>query len=448
MGSLVNRGGQGAAALKNASAHGERLKANKGAAETDEGADKNKTLGKGLDKESRKETRKETRKESRLAWRRVAIVGSLTIALFVYALSDKEGANVALGSLADTYVSVTAFVAATLILLLAVERISGFDAARFMGENKRWELPMASFLGALPGCGGALVVVTQYVKGGLSFGALIAVLTATMGDAAFLILAKEPQTGLLLIAVTFWVGWGSGIVVNAVHGENFMRRKTDRKGGSDIAAEAGEHSCRMLLSASKWRSWVDGVWFLLLVPGIVGAILYAFQVDVLSWRFWGISSGVVFAIFTIVCIASWVLFSGPTGRETRERETQSVTWRSVIDDTNFVTAWVVAAFLVFNMTVHLFALDLESIFGAAYIFLPLIAIAVGFVPGCGPQILVAATYIGGLIPFSALLGNAISNDGDALFPALALAPGAAAVATLYSAVPALVISYVLLFLGH
>ena len=46
------------------------------------------------------------------------------------------------------------------------------------------------------------------------------------------------------------------------------------------------------------------------------------------------------------------------------------------------------------------------------------------------------------------MGNAISNDGDALFPALAMAPGAAVVATLYSAVPALVISYALLFLGY
>ena len=46
------------------------------------------------------------------------------------------------------------------------------------------------------------------------------------------------------------------------------------------------------------------------------------------------------------------------------------------------------------------------------------------------------------------MGNAISNDGDALFPALALAPGAAVIATLYSAVPALLIAYALMFFGH
>jgi hypothetical protein len=45
------------------------------------------------------------------------------------------------------------------------------------------------------------------------------------------------------------------------------------------------------------------------------------------------------------------------------------------------------------------------------------------------------------VPFSALIANAISTDGDALFPAIALAPRAAIAATLYSAVPALLVGY-------
>ena len=38
-------------------------------------------------------------------------------------------------------------------------------------------------------------------------------------------------------------------------------------------------------------------------------------------------------------------------------------------------------------------------------------------------------YVNGVIPFSAQLANAISNDGDALFPAIAIAPKAAILAT-------------------
>ena len=45
-------------------------------------------------------------------------------------------------------------------------------------------------------------MVTQYVSP-LSFGSVVAVLTATMGDAAFLLIAQEPMTGLMMIAVGF-----------------------------------------------------------------------------------------------------------------------------------------------------------------------------------------------------------------------------------------------------
>jgi hypothetical protein len=42
---------------------------------------------------------------------------------------------------------------------------------------------------------------------------------------------------------------------------------------------------------------------------------------------------------------------------------------------------------------------------------------------------------------SAQIANAISNDGDALFPIIALAPKAALIASLYSAVPAMITGY-------
>ena len=39
------------------------------------------------------------------------------------------------------------------------------------------------------------------------------------------------------------------------------------------------------------------------------------------------------------------------------------------------------------------------------------------------------------------MGNAISNDGDALFPAIALNPSAAFWATIYSTIPAMIMAY-------
>ena len=79
-------------------------------------------------------------------------------------------------------------------------------------------------------------------------------------------------------------------------------------------------------------------------------------------------------------------------------------------------------------------------------FVPLIAILLGFLPGCGPQIIVTTFYLNGYIPLSAEMGNAIANDGDALFPAIALAPKAAIIATLYSGIPAIIVAYGYMYL--
>jgi hypothetical protein len=111
------------------------------------------------------------------------------------------------------------------------------------------------------------------------------------------------------------------------------------------------------------------------------------------------------------------------------------------EETSFIAIWVIGAYLAYDYLVAYAGLDLEALFSSIAIYLPLIAILIGFVPGCGPQVLVTTLYINGVVPFAALIGNVISNDGDALFPAIALDPKAAIVATLYSAIPALIVAY-------
>ena len=118
----------------------------------------------------------------------------------------------------------------------------------------------------------------------------------------------------------------------------------------------------------------------------------------------------------------------------------------VVDTTNFVTTWVICGFLVFEIFMYITSYDLKTFFDIWLPFVPMMAIFFGFLPGCGPQIVVTTFYLNGFIPLSAEIGNAISNDGDALFPAIALAPKAAVIATLYSAIPAFIFAYGYMFL--
>ena len=88
-------------------------------------------------------------------------------------------------------------------------------------------------------------------------------------------------------------------------------------------------------------------------------------------------------------------------------------------ETAFVTFWVMAAYLTFEFSM-LFSGTNEAEL-AKYsdgIIAVVIASFIGLIPGCGPQIIAITAYTKDLISFPALAANAISQDGDALFPLL------------------------------
>ncbi|MEM7221606.1 MAG: putative manganese transporter [Pseudomonadota bacterium] len=321
---------------------------------------------------------------------------------------------ITLTSLSDAYLQVSVFVAATLALFYGLERALGLDTERLLERVGAWQVPAAALMGALPGCGGAVMVVTQYASGRLGFGAVVAVLTATMGDAAFLLLAREPLTGLAVFALGMVVGTVSGLVVDALHGPNFLR--LPRRAPAAVSTRPG------------WgKGVVQGFWLALMAPGLILGIALAFQIDVGPW---GEALGVAGAL---LCLGMWIL--------RRHGSASGSTVARVVTDTNFVTLWVVVAYLTYELGVHLTGLDLKTWFAVYGPVIPLVGVLVGFLPGCGPQVVVTTLYLNGVVPLSAQLGNAISNDGDALFPALAVAPKASIVATLYSALPALLVAY-------
>ncbi|QPB83297.1 hypothetical protein CWC22_009960 [Pseudoalteromonas rubra] len=343
-----------------------------------------------------------------------------------------------IATLADAFFQVSVFVAGTLaIYYFLVDRLPQLELSYLKAKSPALEISMAAVLGALPGCGGAIIVVTQFTKGQASFASVVAVLTATMGDAAFLLLAKKPIEGLTIITLGIAVGIVSGLVVNLLHKPGFCQ--PDAQSKNVIECKAPSSAIRF--SEPVWR-WV-------LLPCLMIALLIAFNTDLGILTQPVELAGAALALFALTI---WALSSkGQSYREvTAEDDEQDPPSKlaKVIHDTHFVTAWVVASFMLYELSVALFGLDLAAWFSQYAVFAPLIAIAIGMLPGCGPQIVVTSLYIQGVLPFSALAANAVANDGDALFPALALAPGAAVVATLYSAIPALFVGYGLYYFAN
>ena len=344
--------------------------------------------------------------------------------------SPAEARGLVLTSLADAYLGVSVFVAATLGAIYYLEHSLEIDVPGLLRKYHRWQVPVAAALGALPGCGGAVAVVTQYVRGSISFGSLVAVLSATMGDAAFLLLAAEPTTGLLVFALGFVVGAISGFVVDGIHGGEFLRTTHP-----DVPDQIDR---KPLPRLNRLRP----VWAILLVPGLVLGVLDLFQVetDALFGPLAAYGPTEIVGIAgALLAFAMWTL--DPELRFDPGVSRAGGAFVRTVDVTNFVTVWVIVGFLVYELGIHFTGIDLAVLFDTYAPLIPLLAVLVGFLPGCGPQIVVTSLYITGAMPLSGQLANAISNDGDALFPALAVAPRAAFVATVYSGIPALLVGY-------
>ena len=334
-----------------------------------------------------------------------------------------------LSSASDAYIAVSTFVGATLLVFVLLEK-KKFNLQSYIQKNQQLEIPISAFLGAIPGCGGAIMVMSLFTRGVVSFGAVLAALISTMGDAAFLLLATKPQAALIILPVTFCTGIVSGYLVKPFT-KNFLQKKINQ---DFLITE---------LPKNKTSNKFYLIWFFFLIPGLALGIMNAFNIET-SYLVSDIDIiQFISFLLALYCVFLWVL--NPL-TDIQMASIHENSFRKVVDTTCFVTVWVIISFVIYeliNISTQGAIFESLKYFGP---FIPLMAIIIGFIPGCGPQIMITSMYVSGQLPMSAQIGNSISNDGDALFPAIAISPKAAIIATLYSAVPAIFIAYLWYYL--
>ena len=342
----------------------------------------------------------------------------VALALAALALAPGELGSLTRALITDAYVQVSVFVAMTLLLFYGAERAFGFNIADGLSRAKAAQVPLAALLGATPGCGGAVVVVAAYSSGHVSFGAVVATLTATMGDAAFLLIATRPDAALVVLPLSFAVGVLSGWLV-------------DRLPMPEFRATAAAAPVVPRIGRTRPR---DVAYLACAVPALVAGVAQLAGLEI------GTVLGLPVAWIALTGTAIGLLIWTTSPLDAMSNHGDPPLTR-MAEETAFISVWVIGAYLAYDYAVAFAGLDLSRWFSTIAPIVPLIAVVIGFVPGCGPQVLVTTLYINGVVPFSALIGNAISNDGDALFPAIAVNPRAALLATACSAVPALIVGY-------
>ncbi|MGY9017019.1 MAG: putative manganese transporter [Alphaproteobacteria bacterium] len=336
----------------------------------------------------------------------------------------EETRLVLIESASSAYISVTSFVAATLLMFSFLEK-KKFNLQSFIEKNTIYEIPICALLGVIPGCGGAIMVMSLYTRGIVSFSSVLATLISTMGDAAFLLIASKPTAALIILPVTLITGIVTGYIslpFSKIISPAIPKKKLNTEN----------------IPINKIPNKFYSIWLLLVIPGLILGIFNAFNISP-SIILLNFDLVVMFSFLaSIFCLLMWV-FNPLTDIQMASVHENSI--RKTVDTTCFVTVWVITAFVCFellNLSTQGKMFDYLMLLGP---FVPLVAILIGFIPGCGPQIMITSMYISGQIPMSAQIGNSISNDGDALFPAMAIAPKVAVLATLYSAIPALMVAY-------
>jgi hypothetical protein len=350
---------------------------------------------------------------------------AIVLALFILAFWPGQTGDVTRGLMRDAYVGVSVFVVATLMLVYGSERVFNVNLGDFLRRRKRMQIPVAALLGMSPGCAGAIIVTSAYSSGNVTLGALVAALTGTMGDAAFLLIATKPLTAAVLMPLSLVAGIITGLIVDRFHKTHIPGRANAT---CEIAARIGRIRHRDRLFAA------------IAIPGLGLGLLDAFQVALPPHL---ALTGTIIALAGMALVLLVWLVS-PMQAISHPDDPALV---RATEETAFITIWVLVAYLGYGYLEAFSGLDLGALFSTVAVAMPLIGMLIGFIPGCGPQILVTTMYINGIVPFSALIANAVSNDGDALFPAIALNPKAALLATIYTSFPALVLGYGFYFLA-
>ncbi|MEC9464985.1 MAG: putative manganese transporter [Myxococcota bacterium] len=336
-----------------------------------------------------------------------------------------------LQALSDAYLAVTVYVAITIIPIQWLgKRLEGAPVERVL-KSRLLRIPLAAALGAAPGCGGAIVVTAAFAKGKLCFASVVAVLTATMGDAAFLLMAKSPSTLALMMGVGFCVGTITGWAISVFHREDFLRPPPTLA----IIELPGPTENPEPMAPERFLGL--GIWWSMLILG--GALLW---LPVSAFEYVGlVHEDLILPIGglgAILCVLNWLL----TPIEQAECPCESKQpVQSAINTTNRVTIWVIVAFLVYELGAMASPISLQDTITEGSSWLPLLGAFIGLFPSCGPQVLFTEFYLRGIIDLPGLVANGISNDGDALFPMLAIAPKAAFLSFFYTLVPALAAGY-------
>lgn len=363
-----------------------------------------------------------------------------------------------------------------LIMMLMIEYCnigshgSLFARLKSSGIN---QVLIGTLLGLVPGCIGGFAAVSLFTHKLLSFGALTAMMIASSGDEAFVMLATMPLKALLLFAIL-----GALAIVTGLVCDRYLFKEQNFAFCPDGYEIHKEHDSS-IASPFRLSSYKDALRRpsrerLVLLAGIalfVVALLSGFAGHDHAGHY---HAGHDHAVHQEVALHQEVAHNHELHEEAAHNHTlhehvaHQESLQEIIEERHLSTftlhlldeEWMNCLFAIMSIVTLLFTatakehfikehlwhhvikrhllsiflwtlgglavcqigvqyLNIEEWVSSNMIFVILLAVAVGIIPESGPHLVFVTLYLNGIVPFSVLLANSISQDGHTALPLLA-----------------------------
>lgn len=305
------------------------------------------------------------------------------------------------------------------VMMMLIECINIDSQGSLLGGLKRSRFTQVLFsalLGIIPGCMGGFASVSLYTHGVISFGALVAMMIASSGDEAFMMLALIPRQAVWISLVLLALAVVTGILV-----DSFIHPKTPRKvceaqysiHEEDVAAQEDHHASH---GSGRHLSWQRALMFLGVVA-FIAALLSGllehehgegghegFNLLNEDWMYW------MFGALSLIVIG--VLLWGS------DHFVKEHFWHHiVVRHLPSVFFWTFGVLLLVGVLLQF--VDISSWISENTALMILLAAAVGIIPESGPHLIFVTLYASGIVPLPVLLASCISQDGHASLPLIA-----------------------------
>ena len=352
------------------------------------------------------------------------------------------------------------------------------------------QVVVAALLGSVPGCMGGFATVSLYTHRMFSFGALVAMMIASSGDEAFIMLAMIPEQALILFAVLFVIAVAVGYAVDKIwyrkHKQTCSKIEHDECGAEVGCAdgyvlhEHEEHAAEHGVKSKErrhfgWRRIVMfvglAVFIAALATGQLGhdhsahshsaeAHMHEHHHNAGSHdehchdaachdehcehehhtEIAGHEEGfhvnllseawmnVLFAGLSVIML--FVLLLGS------DHFVEGHLWNHIVKKhLPTIFAWTFGVLLVVGIGLQY--IEIDHWISSNTVLMILLATLIGIIPESGPHMIFVTLYAAGVVPMPVLLASCISQDGHASIPLLAESKKSFAWAKLINCVVAL-----------